>query len=77
MHLCWKNPSPICIFLYFQQVLSLEFGKHRDIVSKVRHHLICKVQEHPLDFTSLPVQIARLTVEIRNHQAAIVELHER
>jgi small subunit ribosomal protein S15 len=60
-----------------KRVLSIEFGRHRDIVSKVRHELVRKVQEHPLDFTSLPVRIARLTVEIRNHQAAITELHGR
>jgi len=60
-----------------KRVLSLEFGRNKDIVSKIRHELILKVQEHPLDVSSLPVNIARMTVEIRNHQAAITQLHER
>ena len=55
----------------------MEFGRHKDIVEKIKHELTRKVQEHPLDFTSLPVKIAEMTANIRNHQEAIMNLNDR
>ena len=55
----------------------MEFGRHKDIVEKIKHELIRRVQEHPLDFTSLPVKIAEMTANIRNHQEAIMNLNDR
>ena len=55
----------------------MEFGRHKDIVEKIKHELTRRVQEHPLDFTSLPVKIAEMTANIRNHQEAIMNLNDR
>merc|ERR1712126_282224 len=60
-----------------KRVLSLEFGRKKDLVNKVRHEVVRRVQEHPLDFSSLPVVIATMTIEIRNHQSDMIELYER
>jgi len=60
-----------------KRVLSLEFGRKKDLVNKVRNEIVRKVQEHPLDFSSLPVTIAQMTVEIRNHQLDLIALNER
>ena len=46
-------------------------------MEKIKHELTRKVQEHPLDFTSLPVKIAEMTANIRNHQEALIELNDR
>ena len=55
----------------------MEFGRHKDIVEKIKHELTRRVQEHPLDFISLPVKIAEMTANIRNHQEAIMNLNDR
>ena len=55
----------------------MEFGRHKDIVEKIKHELTRRVQEHPLDFTSLPVKIAEMTANIRNHQEALINLNDR
>ena len=55
----------------------MEFGRHKDIVEKIKHELTRRVQEHPLDFTSLPVKIAEMTANIRNHQEALISLNDR
>ena len=67
----------VVVIHFILQVLSIEFGKQKDISERIKHELVRKVQEHPHDFYSLPVGIANLTVKIRNDQAALEKLNQR
>jgi ribosomal protein S15P/S13E len=51
-----------------KKVLSLEFGRNKQLIETHRSDLIREVQRHRHDFSSLEVTIAALTVQIRNHQ---------
>ena len=60
-----------------KRVLSLEFARKSEVVKVIRDELVRSVQRHPLDFDSLEVLIATLTVRIRNAQAAMERDEDR
>ena len=72
-----KIAVTVVVLHFILKVLSIEFGKQKDLSDKIKHDLVRKVQEHPHDFYSLPVGIANLTVKIRNDQAALEKLNQR
>ena len=56
-----------------KKVLSLEYGRNKDIVERLGHEMVLSVQQHPLDFSSLEVSIAQLTVNIRDMQKKLAD----
>lgn len=67
----YKNASPDV-----KRILSIEFARNSDIVKVIHNDVVRSVQRHPLDFTSLEVIIAQLTVRIRRAQADIERLKD-
>jgi len=58
-----------------KKILSLEYRKNKDVISKLKNELVKSVQQHPHDTESLEVVIALLTVKIRNRQKYLVDLY--
>jgi len=56
-----------------RRILSLEFGRKKDVIKKLRKSVGETVKRHPLDETSLEYRIAMLTITIRNFQRDLIE----
>jgi len=56
-----------------KKILSLEYKRNRDVISKLKHELVKSVQQHPHDTQSLEVAIAAMTVRIRNRQKVLID----
>lgn len=55
-----------------KRLLSLEFHRNKEIIEKITHDIVMKVQEHKHDFSSVPVTIAQMTVKIRELQRRMI-----
>jgi len=51
-----------------KRVLSLEFGRNKEVIEAYEGDLVRQVQRHKGDFSSLEVAITTLTIQIRNNQ---------
>jgi len=56
-----------------KKILSLEYRRNRDVITKLKKMVQKEVEQHPLDTTSLEVRITGVTISIRNLQRDLIE----
>lgn len=56
-----------------RRILSLEFGRRRDLINKLRKNVGEQVKRHPLDESSLEYKITMHTITIRNFQRDLIQ----
>jgi len=61
--------------LVVQEILSLNFGRKKQVMEKLKQRVAKSVQSHEHDNSSLEVKIALLTVKIRNYQQTLIDLY--